>query len=334
VAGKSLSFLVTNLLTDGGTTNNFWSTGTANGGQGTAPGLIMPVLPALATLLGTTITNPAVPGTLVNDVWAGADRGAVSAGFNTNAAIGQLILDAQGANPHTAYYFSGVTTNGTTNAIYVDCLQLHHYASYTNRTGTSLTGLSFNTNLVIYYAQALIDDGSSVAEKINHFNGDHLRWVPSYAGIFSSTNLIYPDGTTNLVNAALAASSQIDSDGDGIPNNTDLSPILTANQLNFVITLTNLPPKSAKIQWTTVANGTNYIYYKTNLLSPTWQPFTNFQSFYYGSGSSGANTLHTNWFPSPFGYPSAPANVWIYDTATNGPRFYQIVVQPWLTYPN
>jgi hypothetical protein len=333
-AGKSLSLVVSNLLTDGGSTSNFWSLGTANGGQGTAAGLMLPVLPASAGLLGTTITNPAVSGTLVNDLWSGKDYGATSAGFNNNAAIGQLILNAQGPTPHTGYYFSGTATDGSTNAMYVDCLQVHGYASYTNRAGTSLSVLAFNTNLVIYYAQALIDDGSSVAEKINHFNGNHLRWVPSYAGIFSSTNLVYPDGTTNTVNAALAGSSDIDSDGDGTVNSADPSPILTPSQLHFVITVTNLPPKSVKLQWTTVANGTNYIYYKTNLLSPNWLPFTNFQNFYYGSGSSGANGLHTNWFPSPFGYPSAPGSVWIYDALTNQPHYYQIVVQPWLTYPN
>jgi hypothetical protein len=247
-------------------------------------------------------------------------------------ALGQYVLDVKGAT--AKLNFTGTGTNYTTNAIYVDCLQLHHYASYTNRSGTTLPVLAFNTNVVIYYAQALIDDGSSVAEKINHFNGDHLRWVPTYAGLFSSTNLIYPDGTTNTVNAALASSGDIDSDGDGIPNNSDPSPILTPAEVSFMITVTNLPPKSARLTWVTVANGTNYIYYKTNLLSPNWLPFTNFQNFYYAPGQSGTNGLHTNWFPSPFGYPSTPANVWIYDALTNGPRYYQIVVQPWLTYPN
>jgi len=39
---------------------------------------------------------------------------------------------------------------------------------------------------VIYYAQAVMN-GVSVAEKMNHKNSNRLRWVPMYAGYFSST---------------------------------------------------------------------------------------------------------------------------------------------------
>jgi len=335
--GKAMTITATNLLTDGGTTNNFWSLGTANGGLGIATGLILPILPGAGDLLGTTITNPAVAGTFLNELWAGKDYGAVNAGFHNNAAIGQLILDAQGTAPHTGYFFSGTATNGATNAIYVDCLQIHDYAGYTHRSGTTLPTLTFNTNLVIYYAQALTDGGISVAEQINHFNGNHLRWVPTYAGTFSGTNLVYPNGTTNFVNAALAESPDIDSNGNGSPNDEDPARIFVPSELNFTITLTNLPPKSVKLSWVTVANGTNYVYYRTNLLSPTWMPFNSFKNFYYNLGSgvmSGTNAAHTNWFASPLPYPSNPTNVWIYDTVTNMPHFYQIVVQPWLTYPN
>ena len=38
--------------------------------------------------------------------------------------------------------------------------------------------------------------------KLSHHNGNHLRWVPAYAGTFSSTNLVFPAGVTNTVNAA------------------------------------------------------------------------------------------------------------------------------------
>ena len=72
------------------------------------------------------------------------------------------------------------------------------------------------------FAQATVG-GVSIAEKINNAslagaNGGRLLWVPQYAGYFSSTNLVYPDGSTNTVNAALAASKQVDSDGDGLAN--------------------------------------------------------------------------------------------------------------------
>jgi hypothetical protein len=310
-AGKSITLIATNLLTDNGVTNgSTWLLGTNYVGIGSGSGLILPVKPAFGDLLGTTITNVAVSGTLLNDTWAGQDRGVSVAGYSNNVAIGQLVLDAQGSSPRTGFYFTGT---GTSNAIYVDCLQLLDYASYTNRNGTNLPALSFNTNVVIYYAQALVAGGVSVAEKINHFNGDHLRWVPSYAGTFSSVAIVYPNGTTNVFNAALAASADIDSNGDGNPNSSDPTPFLVPSQLDFTGTVTNLPPRSVRLQWLTVANGTNFIYYSTNLDSPGWLLLTNFNS--------------------PMPYPSAPANVSVFDALTNSPRFYRVVVQPWLTYP-
>jgi hypothetical protein len=332
VAGKSVTLAVTNLLTDGDTISNFWSAGTGNGGIGNATGLVLPIRPAAGDLRGTTISNTAVANSLVNNLWAGADLGYSNDGYTNNAALGLLVLDAQGPNPRTGFYFTG---NGNSNALYVDCLQLLNYASYTNRQGvTNLPALTFNTNLVIYYAQALTGDGISVAEAINHFNGNHLRWVPAHVGNFSYTNMIYPDGSTNTVNAALAQASDIDSDGDGIPNGSDPTPFFVQSQLNFNITLTNLPPKSVQLQWTTVPYATNYVFYKTNLLSPSWLPLTTFTKFYFASNQSVTNAAHTNWFAAPQSYPGSATNVWLFDGVTNVQRYYRILVQPWITGPN
>lgn len=333
--GKSITLTVTNLLTDGDSISNFWATGFGNVGIGNATGLVLPIRPAIGDLHGTTITNTAVTGSLVNNQWAAADFGYSNAGYTNNASLGYLVLDAQGPNPHTGLYFTGIGGVGVTNALYVDCLQLVNYASYTNRQGhTNLPALTFNTNLVIYYAQALTGDGVSVAEAINHFNGDHLRWVPAHIGYFSVTNIVYPDGSTNAANAALAQSSDIDSDGDGIPNGSDPTPFFVQSQLNFDISLTNLPPKAVQLQWMTVANATNYIYYKTNLLSPNWLPFTAFGNYYFNNGQALTNAAHTNCFPSPQPYFGPATNVWLFDNVTNVQRYYRVLVQPWITGPN
>jgi hypothetical protein len=45
------------------------------------------------------------------------------------------------------------------------------------------------------------------------------------------------------------------------------------------------------------------------------------------------NAAHLNSFVAPLGYPSPAANVWVFDAVTNTPHYYQVVVQPWLTYP-
>ena len=178
-------------------------------------------------------------------------------------------------------------------------------------------------------------NGSSVAWNIDYAsrvygrNGGRLLWVPAYAGYFSSTNLVYPNGTTNAVNTGLL-SSLFDSNGNGTLNNTDPAPLFVPSEINFNVTVTN---NSARLQWATVANGTNFVYYKTNLLSPAWLPLTNFNTYYYGTNAAYTNAGHYNWFVSPQPYPSPITNVWLYDSLTNGPRYYRVMVLPWLTYP-
>ena len=267
-AGRSLTLQATNLLTDTGVTNgSIWSVGAASIGAG----LNLLIKPALGDLLGTTITNTAPTNKNVINIWAGADRGSSNSGYTNNAAVGRLILDALGASPGTQFYFSGT---GASNAIYVDYLELQDRA--TNRDGSgNVSALVFNTNLVIYYAQAVIN-GFSVAEKLNHKNSNHLRWVPTYAGYFSSTNIVNPDGTTNTVNTALAQSTTIDSDGDGIVNANDPTPFFVSGNVNFTATLTNVPPLKVRLQWQTMPDATNYVFYKTNLLAANWLVLTNF----------------------------------------------------------
>jgi len=269
-AGKSLTLAATNLLTDTGpspTNGNIWTLG----GSSVGSGFNLPIKPALGDLLGTTITNIAPTNKNVINIWAGVNRGSSNSGYTNNAAVGRLILDALGASPGTQFYFSGT---GASNAIYVDYLELQDRATNRDVNG-NVSALVFNTNLVIYYAQAVIN-GSSVAEKLNHRNSNHLRWVPSYAGYFSSTNIVNPDGTTNTVNTALAQSTSIDSDGDGIVNANDPTPFFVSGNVNFTATLTNVPPLKVRLQWQTMPDATNYVFYKTNLLAANWLVLTNF----------------------------------------------------------
>lgn len=262
--GHSLTLRVTNVLTDTGATDtngNFWTVGSTNGVGGSGFALLN--RPAFADLLGTTITNYApAPNQIVNNLWSGGDVGATPAGYSNNAALGRLILDPIGAN-------SGFTFGGTgiSNALYVDYLELHDQA--TNFNSANIPALSIKTNLVIYYAQA-VANGVSVAEKLNGFNNNRLRWVPGYLGHFSSTQVVYPDGTANTLNAALASSSNIDSDGDGIDNAHDASPVFVSSQVAFTLTLTNLPAVTARLTWHSIPGSTNYLSYTTNLASSVW----------------------------------------------------------------
>ena len=341
-AGDALNFTVTNSLSDGGA------------GSGNvfvcSNGFNLWIKPATGGLLGTTINDTVLSGAEADHVWAGQDFGATVTGYSNNAAIGKLILDAPVAN--SLFQFDGA---GVSNAMYVDDLELRDSA--TNFDGSQVFALGIGPNLVIYYAQAMVN-GTSVAEKLNHLNGNRLRWVPAYAGHFSSTNIVYPDGTTNTFNAALAQSPSIDSDGDGIFNASDPTPFFVSSQVKFTLTLTNRPPPSVRVRWATIPLATNYIYYATNLVSTMtvmtnyatnltivttnyvtnlvgviWLPFTNFNNYYYGANVAVTNSAHTSSFVSPQPYPSPATNVWVFDVVTNVMRYYRVKVQPWLTYP-
>ena len=315
-ADRSLTIIATNRLADTGVTDgSVWYVGLSSVGNG----IKVPVKPSGGggaygnSLLGTSINLYAPSNRIVANVWAGTDYGASPAGFTNNLAVGRLILDSLGAN--SAFSFNGA---GTNNAIYVDQLQLLGFSDFNSRiinitTGTvSIPGLMINTNLVIYYADA-VSDGADVSFKLNGFNTNHLRWVPAYAGYFSSTNLVY-DGVTNVFNAALAANKSIDSDGDGIPNASDPTPFFLPVEVNLKTYLTNANTKVA-ITWDSIPNASSSVLYSTNIAMPAlpWTVLTNFLS--------------------PIPYPSPPTNVTVLDSVTSPPRYYRVIVNPWLTYP-
>ena len=308
-AGRSLTISATNLLTDTGPTNgNIWTVGAvANNARG---GFSLLVNPGNGDLLGTTITNFAPSRVTVVNTWAGNDFGYSIAGYNNNAAVGRLILDSLGTTNNTHFTFNGT---GTSNAIYVDYLELldqaTNYLTIPN-VGRVYSALNFNTNLVIYYAQAVVN-GLSQAVALNHANNNHLRWMP-YAGYFSSTNIVYPDGTTNAVNSALANDPNVDSDGDGKVNSQDSTPLFVPSDVNFTLTLTNVPPLEVKITWDSIPASTNYVQYRTNLLATNW--FT--------------LTIVTNaaTVPPPGGWPITNS---VYDTVNPAvQKFYRVHVDP------
>lgn len=316
-AGRSLTLQATNLLTDSffltngfnpNTTNlNFWSVGSSGVG-GSDSGFNLPILPNRGDLLGTTITNIAPTNKSIINVWAARDFGVSLNGYTNNEAVGRLILDALSAPPHSLFTFNGA---GTSNAMYVDYLELRDQA--TNRDGGgNFTALSINTNMVIYYASAFMN-GLSIADKMNHKNGDRLRWVPEYLGYFSSTNIVYPDGTTNTINISLAQSTTLDSDGDGIANAFDPTPLFVSSELDFTLQLTNNPSPTVLIKWHSIPSATNVLLFSTNLMLPsyTWPVLTNF--------------ISPSLVPPAGGWPITNT---VSDRATNSARFYRVRVDP------
>ena len=264
VAGRSITLAATNKLDDGSLLagadavnhRNIWQVGF---------GINLTRRPANASLLATTVNSFAYPGSLVSNLWAGLDLGAVAVGYSNNAALGRLILDG---GESSAFDFEGPSTN---NALYVDYLECRNYATNFDSSG-NLANLQFASGMKIYYAQLIIN-GVSLAEKLNGKNGGGLNWVPSYAGTFSSTNVVYPDGTTNRLNLALVTSCDLDSNNNGIPNCLDPAPVLIPSQVSLSAVL--LGGTNIVLSWNGVPFKRNYLELKRANTATNWTPLTN-----------------------------------------------------------
>jgi hypothetical protein len=192
----------------------------------------------------------------------------------------------------------------------VDRLILENYASYANGEGThQIPTLLFNTNLVIYYADAVASSSTNggplmeVSFQLNNSNGGHLLWVPEYTGIFSGTNLTYPNGASYRFNTGLVE-SPIDSDGSGAANADNPEPFFVASELNFASAYTKSGAKPGiKLTWNSIPSSTNTVFYTTNLIS--WSVVTNFVSPPTVPPVGGwpiTNVLNEPIYPSSHGY--------------------------------
>jgi hypothetical protein len=223
ITNSVLPYVVTN--------GNIW---TVNGG------IQIGVKPATGDLLGTTITNFTAGGLNAGILWPGEDRGISQGGYATNLALGRMILNA---DSNSASEFTFQTQNGN-NAIYIDSLELQGNTTNTDAHGDPLS-IAIQPGMTVYYAQAT-ENGVSIAEKLNgkfgagYINGGRFYWVSNYAGVYSSTNIPYPDGNTYIFNQALAISPDIDSDGDGTVNGSDATPI----SIGTTFDISNIGPLS------------------------------------------------------------------------------------------
>jgi hypothetical protein len=247
LAGRELTFTVPCSLSDGYVfenqfghiTNSILPNVVTNGNIWIVGGGVRIMgKPPTADLLGTTITNIATSSLESINLWPGEDRGISPGGFATNLALGRMILIAD-AIPSQ---FTFRTFNGS-NALYVDSIEFKGNTTNTDANGNPQS-VGIEPGMTIYYAQA-IQNGVSIAEKLNGkhgagiTNGGQFFWVSNYAGVYSSTNIPYPDGNTYIFNDALALSPDIDSDGDNTVNVNDATPI----SIGSVFDIVNIGPQ-------------------------------------------------------------------------------------------
>jgi hypothetical protein len=259
----SLILSITNSLTDGGQ-------GAINNWLVTA-GFQALQLPATNDLLATYLQSTVPANADILHIWAGRDLGPVNAGYTNNLALGKLTLDSVDSS---AIHFSGASQS---NALYVDYLELLNNAANYN------AAFIFDTNITIYFANANVP-----VSKLDGSNDGHLRWVPTFAGPLSSTNMLYSNGVYYTFNIALVQSKDIDSNNNKIPNFYDPCPIGDctngppsmpgAPSIALTIAIqqsTALPPR-ALISWNTLANGNNHLECKRSLTDTNWVTVTNF----------------------------------------------------------
>ena len=258
--------------------------------------------PAESDLFGTHIISIAPPFRESVHFWPADDLGATEAGYMNNLAVGRMTLD--GRSSLSRFKFVG---QGANRALYVDYLQLENFATNIN------TSILVESGFTLYFADANVSP-----RKLSTLPG--IRWVHSFAGPFSSTNLTYPSGQVYTFNRGLVTSRDDDSDGDGIPNFFDDTPIFVEDDIALAVTTTaqsgggaggaslSGPDHDLVISWNALgAYATNILQYSESLEpDATWQTMTQLVS---GPMTTRVHIME----PMP---------------STSGQRFYRVKVEP------
>lgn len=237
-------------LTDAGPghTNQWWASG----------GIQVLRRPSqLRDLMGTYATVQAPAFSETRSIWPASDLGAVVNGFSNNLALGKLTIDG---GDESIIRLAGLAHK---TALYVDYLEFLNNA--TNTTGPN-AGTIVEPTLKIYFAHSNLD-ASKLDAQTNGF-----RWVKSFTGPLSTTNITYPSGNVYPVNISVARDADLDSDGDGTVNRRDRTPIYVAESVALRIAPNPAQLNQVLLSWQAMANSTSYVEYKTPIASTgPWQ---------------------------------------------------------------
>jgi len=255
-AGRLILSVTNSLLDSGGGATNLWSA---------TEGFQFLRRPATSDLMGTHLRSTTRRFGVAEHVWAGADLGLDPAGFTNNLALGKLTLDG---GDRSLFRFSGTET---ANALYVDYIELLNYATnYFPIAGVPFP-YAINPNLTIYFANANVP-----VSKLDGAAGGRFRWVSSFTGPLSSTNITYPSGSNYVFNIALVSSTDLDSDGDRIVNSDDDTPIYVAESAVLAVSLASDPIPQLLLNWNALGYSSNYLEFKASAGETDWQVLTNF----------------------------------------------------------
>jgi hypothetical protein len=276
-ANGPLTLQVASLFTDAGTagSTNFISL---------FNGIEISSKPNAGDLLVTGIRSSLRAYSQTDHLWPAEDRGATPDGYVDNLGLGKLGF-AGAVTQDPLAWFAGPDAS---NALYVDLLDLTALGTYYADV------LAMAPNFTLYFSTAKLSFTPPAAangvpqtpeEFLDGQFGGRLKWVSSYAGIYSSVAVV-KDGETVMMNVGLRNSRLIDSDGDGVPNYYDTTPLggtsepTTGGGLVLSPAFVNLgaAAKTFGITWDAAANTAYEVEVATDLIKGDWQvlkAFTN-----------------------------------------------------------
>ena len=230
--------------------------------------------PKFGDLLGSKIRLVATNYVRQANYWPAEDRGATTAGYKNNSAIGHLSLKhAKARFPDDSARILFKDRTSEKHAIYVDYLEFEDY-SQLEYDQDGLYFLKTDKNFTIYFAASNLDE-----EKLDGDLNGRLRWVGQYAGSLSSVP-IYIKGLNRTVkiNKALRFSKIIDSDDDGTANGYDISPVGDGVPNILNVHLEGDEAMSISIKWLVIPDSRYTIQYKDDMGETQWKTL---KEFYY-----------------------------------------------------
>lgn len=209
--------------------------------------------PQFGDLLGTTLTVNGPRFGFISSLWNAEDRGATTAGYTNNVALGRLVLNGE--------LFTLFTFNGSMpgRALYVDFLELQGTAT------NVLESLFIPEGFTLYFA-----DSNIPAEDLDGQSDGRIRWVRDQAGPQSGVTVTLANGSRVLMNRALVNSRTIDSNGNGIPNAQDPAPF-DAGELRVKMNVRQTASQ-AEVSWFASPGRSYRVEYATDLAEGTWTP--------------------------------------------------------------
>ena len=253
-----LSLNISGILTDGGAPADSYFEAWK--------GVELKTKPEQGDLLGTKVLVVATNFTTSVIHWPSEDRGASTAGYQDNAALGQLVI--------TNGLLGKIVLQGNAegkSAIYVDSLEFENLTKADLYEGdilkSEIENITIADNYTVYFATSNLPE-----ELLDGMYDGRLRWVKEYPGYHSSMPFyVIGLNKTIQVNRMFRQSTSHDSDGDGTANGYDLTPF--GGGLPDILSSEVVRKGQGRVRssWMGIPDSIYHIEYKDDLGAREWK---------------------------------------------------------------